>query len=350
MKATRGFSPIAAALLIVTLSTSRASGEISPRALLPAASATRVAAPPCQMSTTDAVWLDGALHAWDVVRAKDLKLAPVEPPVIVTYDRHCVYTALPFRPVKWTGTAYDTLVSLPNGKKIPPGVVSFAASIGQSSKGFFVMSLPSVWKAGGVTSTLGLEVLMQGVLVHEIMHTRQFYFVNPRLADLTRLYHLPDDISDDSLQGHFGGDPAYVKAYETERDLLFAAAAGPDDAQARGLARQALMRMRTRRARWFVAGEAKWRSLDDIFLTMEGLGQWAGLRAILGEGGRKLDDDATLKEWRRGGRYWTQDEGLALFLTIDRLCPGWQTMAFAPRPALAEKLLILAARDPNATP
>ena len=205
------------------------------------------------------------------------------------------------------------------------------------------MSLPSVWKAGGVASTLGLEVLMQGVLVHEIMHTRQFYFVTPRLAELNSLYHLPDDINEDSLQDHFAGDPVYVRAYEAERDLLFAAAAAPDEARACELARQALTLMRMRRARWFVGEEAKWRPLGDIFLTMEGLGQWAGLRSIVGGHGRKLDYDATLKAWRRGGRFWTQDEGLALFLTIDRLYPGWQRMAFAPRPALAEALLARAA-------
>jgi hypothetical protein len=302
------------------------------------------------MSASDEAWLNGALHAWDVVRAEDLKLTPVEPPTIVTFDGACQYIAPPSRPLSWTATAYDKVVSLPDGKQLPAGVVSFAASIGQTSRGFFVMSLPSVWKAGGVTSTLGLETLMQGVLVHEIMHTRQFYFVNPRLAELTRLYHLPDDISDDSLQDHFAGNSAYVQAYQAERDLLFAAAAAPDEARARALARQALTLMRSRRARWFVGDEAKWLPLDDIFLTMEGLGQWAGLRSIVAGQGRTLDDAATLTEWRRGGRYWTQDEGLALFLTIDRLYPGWQRAAFASRPALAQALLATAAGESNARP
>ena len=59
--------------------------------------------------------------------------------------------------------------------------------------------------------------------------------------------------------------------------------------------------------------------------------------------GPHLSKALALREVRRGGKYWTQDEGLALFLTIDRLLPGWQRQAFARRPQLAEALLAQAA-------
>ena len=349
MTSVRALSPIVLLVLATALSTRGVSAEPRSSGTAPFTSTNHKEPTSCRMPTADAEWLNRALRAWEVVREQDLKLAPVEPPEVITFDRDCVYTVPPARPAVWSARTYDRFILLPDGKPLPAGVVSFAATVGGSSKGFFVMSLPSVWKAGGVSSTLGLEVLMQGVFVHEIMHTRQFYFVNPRLAELTQRYHLPDDLSDDSLQDHFASHPAYVKDYEAERDLLFAAAAAPDDVTARKLASQALNLMQTRRARWFIADEAKWLPLDDIFLTMEGLGQWAGLRSVINEGHGKLDDRETLKEWRRGGRYWTQDEGLAIFLTVDRLYPGWQTKAFAPQPALAEELLRLATHLPPPT-
>jgi hypothetical protein len=261
----------------------------------------------------------------------------------VTLDAACTYTASPKRPIAWVATPYDKTFRLPTGEEAPAGVMSFAAPYGASARGFFVMSLPSVWRAGGVNSTLGLETMMEAVLIHEIMHTRQFYFANARVAELSKRYGLPDDINDDSVQRHFETNPAYVADYQDERDLLFAAAAAPDDAGARALARQALAKMRARRARWFTGADEQWGPLDDIFLAMEGLGQWAGYRWLIGDAGRRLDPGSALTEFRRGGRSWTQDEGLALMLVVDRLYPGWQKAAFAAKPALAEELLKRAA-------
>jgi hypothetical protein len=306
------------------------------------------AAQSCAMAPGDAAWIAGAVRAWETVRAADLKLAAVEPPTIVTFDAACAYIAPPARPLRWAASPHGKTVTLPDGQEIPAGVISFAASFGVRPKGFFVMSLPSVWRAGGVTSALGLETLMEAVFVHEIMHTRQFYFADPRLAELTKRYGLPDDISDDSLQDHFKADPAYVADYQAERDLLYAAAVATSQAQAQALAAQALERMRARRARWFTGAEAKWLPLDDLFLVMEGLGQWAGYRWLVGDKGRGLDPGATLTEFRRGGRFWTQDEGLALMLVVDRLRPGWQKAAFAAEPALAEALLAQAVEGAGA--
>src|SRR3569832_1451972 len=115
---------------------------------------------------------------------------------------------------------------------------------------------------------------MDGVLLHEMAHTRQFDAVAPIFAKLTEKNGVPDDISDDSLQEAYSKKADYVRDYEAERDLLYAAAAAPTDAEARTLATQALARMKERRAKWFTGTDEKWASIDDVFLTVEGLGQW----------------------------------------------------------------------------
>jgi hypothetical protein len=170
-------------------------------------------------------------------------------------------------------------------------------------------------------------------------HTRQFYFVNPRMAQLTAQYKLSDDIGDDSLQDTFQKDPAYVADYQAETDLLYAAAGASTDAEAKVLARQALAKMRARRARWFVGDAEKWKPLDEIFLTMEGLGQWAAYAWFTDKQGPNLNPAKVLPEVRRKRNRWTQDEGLALFLVVNRLVPNWQKRAFASNPELAESLL-----------
>ena len=137
--------------------------------------------------------------------------------------------------------------------------------------------------------------------------------------------------------------PLSFAAPETERDLLFAAAAAPGDARARALAGQALAQMKARRARWFTGPDEKWLGLDDVFLTMEGLGQWVAYWWFTSPQGLKIDPGVAQRELRRGGRRWTQDEGLALFLVVDRLVPGWQSRVFGTQAAMAEALLAAAA-------
>jgi hypothetical protein len=302
---------------------------------------------PCTLSDTDRQWMESALRHWRVVERDALKLAPVPYPKIVAFDAHCVATGTETRngAFAWQGTTHGGAVRLPDGKTAPVGPASFAApdSANGADAAYFVMSLPSVWQAKGVKSALGLPNLMDGVLLHEMAHTRQFKAVSPQMAALTAKYGLPDDISDDSLQEAFSKNPEYVRAYEAERDLLFAAADAPTDAQARALAGQALALMKQRQDRWFNGPDEKWRGIDDVFLTMEGLGQWVAYWWFTSPQGMKLDPAVARKEVRRGGKYWTQDEGLALFLVIDRLVPGWQLRTFGPEAALGQALLAAAA-------
>ncbi|MDG2523591.1 hypothetical protein P7B02_18840 [Caulobacter segnis] len=296
----------------------------------------------CLMTPEDSNFANRAIGAWSTTARQDLQLSAGERPTIVLFDQTCAYTAGPAGPVSWNGVAHGGQVKLPDGQAIPARVASFAAPFDENRKAFFVMALPSIWQGAGVDSALGLEGLMQGVLIHEMTHTRQFYYVSPRLAELTAQYGLPDDLSDDSLQAAFAKDEAYVAAYEDELGALFQALNARSETQARAYTRQALAKMRARRAQFFVGDNAKWAPLDDLFLTMEGLGQWAAFAWTTR--GRGVDTGTAVRELRRGGRFWSQDEGLVLFLLVDRLVPDWQSRAFDPvKPALAEELLALAA-------
>ena len=127
--------------------------------------------------------------------------------------------------------------------------------------------------------------------------------------------------------------------------MVMLLAVAPSDVEARHHARTALRLIRARRDRWFTGSAAKWRPLDEIFLTMEGLGQWLALRWLSTPAAGVPAGVDILAAVRRSGKYWTQDEGLALFLTIDRLVPDWQSRAFAARPEPSEILLQRAARS-----
>jgi hypothetical protein len=295
----------------------------------------------CEMSLSDRDWIDHALGDWRFAEVHELRLQPKPLPPIEIFDGHCQYVSSSnASPPEWKGSTHGATVSLPDGSKIPAGVVSFAAPVaGQTDAGFFVISLPSVWRANDVQSGLGLERLMEGVFLHEMTHTRQFYFVNPTMERLTKVNHLPDDISDDSLQDTFSKNPDYVLDYNQEVDLLYEAASASSDDKARRIAKTALAHIRARRAKWFTGKLAYWTEVDDVFLTMEGLGQWIAYAWLTDPKGANVAPAVALPEVRRKRNHWTQDEGLALFLVIDRLVPSWQDLAFANRPELAESLL-----------
>ena len=301
----------------------------------------------CAMSPEDKAWVEVSLSNWRVAERELLRLEPAPMPLILVADATCVYQALPDADGRadWRSEPHHGAVPLPGGEQVPLGPLSFAAPASGDAAGFLVMTLPSVWRAAGVDSEIGLSALMDGVMLHEIMHTRQFEFIAPKLTAL----NAPDDLDDDSLQARWKDNAAYVAAFEAERDALFAAALASDDEDARAKAAEALSLMRARRERFFVGADATWAAYDDIFLTMEGLGQWIAYAWYV-RTRPEMTPDAIRAVVRRGGKYWSQDEGLALFLVIDRLVPGWQAYGFATEPDFAEALLARAAGEVRLAP
>lgn len=289
------------------------------------------------MTGADRAWLEAALANWQRAARQDLRLPDAPLPDVHAIDAVCAYTLPAGDFAAMRGERHGGRVPLPNGEPVRLGPISFAFD-----RDRFVMSLPSVWRAAGVTSELGLEKLMDGVLLHEIMHTRQSQLAAELLDPIAAAHGLEETLSDDLLQKVFENDPAYLATYREEVSTLFAAAAAEDDAAARGLAAHALHLMRARRARWFTGRNAHFAALDDIFLTMEGMGQWLIYRYFVSPEGGLVPAEHALTAVRRGGRWWSQDEGLALMLVVDRLLPDWQQRAFRDPDWRAERLLAAA--------
>lgn len=110
---------------------------------------------------------------------------------------------------------------------------------------------------------------------------------------------------------------------DDERNGLYEALANPDG-DARRAVRDALAAADERRTRWFAGADGVYADLEDVFLNMEGAAQWAAYRIALRHAGTDADAWDVLTRFRRGGRFWSQDVGLALFLAADAYAPGWQ--------------------------
>jgi hypothetical protein len=203
------------------------------------------------------------------------------------------------------------------------------ANLDRRTGPYFVMAAPSYWgKMGrGQENDTGLT----GVFLHEFAHTRQILGMRDVIGPIDSTWRYPEELDDDAVQKHFGGDSVYVAEYLAERDLLYRAAAAPTDEEARTLAREALAMMKRRHARWFTGDRAEFAILDDTFLSLEGAGQWVAAAWLAHPKGGRMTRDAAVAKMLGRRRWWAQDEGLALFLVIDRLLPKWPLLVFNER-------------------
>jgi hypothetical protein len=220
------------------------------------------------------------------------------------------------------------MVTLPDGDEMPAVVTSFANS--NAGVNFFVMSTPSVWREGGMEGRgLGLETLMTAVLLHEGMHVAQIPTYGAQITELAEQYDLPESFNDDSIQERFESEAEFSASVAEEIELLFAAAAAPSDADVRRLAAQARALMQERHDRWFTGVDSYFRVAEDLWLVMEGSGQWAGYTWLTSHDGAAVSAELAMPAFGRRGRRWTQDQGLAIFLVIERFGGDWKKHIFA---------------------
>ncbi|HYD44656.1 MAG TPA: hypothetical protein VEA79_05260 [Phenylobacterium sp.] len=295
----------------------------------------------CKFQDADADWATEAMQAWAIARDDLLKVPEAETPArLILYDAACTFTV---DADPWRAAAHGGEIETPDGGKLPAKVASFAAAFGEGQP-FLVMALPSIWEAQGVKSDLGLPTMLTGVFLHEMTHTRQMTGLYPRIGAFQKAYG-GSDFDDDIVQTRFEANAAFKAGIDAERDLLYRAAAAATDAEARALARQAHARIAARRAKWFTGKDAMFAEAEDTFLTLEGSGQWVAYAWLTKHPlGAEIEPATALTAFRRGGRKWSQDEGLALFLVIDRLVPDWQARVFSDEPASALQLLAEATR------
>lgn len=304
----------------------------------------RTSAAECSPEPEDAAWLDKTIKAWHAVRNDQLKLKPANLPWIVLFDEKCVLNINPNlrqfvisngqtpRTITLAGekaTVYsarhDGNILLPDSQKIPAQIVSFAAAYEGGKRSFFVAALPSIWaKAEHLKGEKDLATLVRGVYIHELTHTyhRNFF---ARLSVLEKQLTDVEDFDDDVIQNIFSKDEIFRKAYVDEIALANAAVNEPGLEMKRKTAKRLLDAMKQRRKQFYSGENKKFEEVEDIFLTMEGVANWAGYRAAVGDGLSPQDASRLI---RRGGRKWSQEAGILLFMIIDPLMPNWQRTAF----------------------
>lgn len=302
-------------------------------------------APSCALSPADQDWLNRAMAAWNYTSAEITGIGRVKRITPVFFDDKCVVassTAMNGGPVVWAPRAFRGQVPLPNGQRIPPGVISFAMGDESGGDNFFVMSTPSVWRAAGKSENgLGsLELLMIAVVLHEATHVAQMPTYGERIGRLATANKLPEDFNDDSIQERFEGKREFKDSVGREIDLLLAAATAKERAEAIRLAREARSVMKARQQRWYSGTDSYLAEAEDVFLTLEGSAQWAAHQWLIDPRGGAVDPRAAFGSFAWRGKWWSQNEGFALFMALDRLTSGsWKKHAFGDGAKTALQML-----------
>lgn len=313
-----------------------------------------VSAPAQQPAKLD--WLSKWFNAWDLVSRQVLSLSAEPAPEMLFYDSTYVYTtsavsapkgiaikgpALSGKQLAWKKMPHKGELILPDGQKVPVGLMSFAGSA-KDGKSFFVMGAPSFWKTAGVKSDeLGLDNLLTGVFLHEFSHIRQFNGFGTMVGAIESSHAFGGiEMSDDIVQDHFKKDSAYIKDFRFETGKFYEAAFAASTEQARSLAKEGLDMLRSRHAKYFTDDKAILSELDHIFLSMEGMGQYLAVAWLIHPKGGNLSLDTAVDGFRRKRNQWSQEEGLALFLLLTKLTtPDWKATMFSEKPVSVIALL-----------
>lgn len=314
----------------------------------------------CELKIDEAKWLDGTINAWNAIRKNELELPPSGLPWTVLFDDKCVYNinadsklfsaGNETRQVERTmageqlliaSSPHNGMIALPDGQSIPAQLISFAANFDGNKRSFFVAALPSVWAgAEHLKHEKNVEKLVRSVYIHELTHTyhRNFF---ARLDAIENGLPDADIFDDDIVQNTFSKNEKFNKAYTEEIALANDAAIETNAAKKRSIAKRLLDRIKERRAMYYTGKDLKFTEIEDIFLTMEGVANWAAYRAAIADG---LSENEASGLIRRGGKYWSQEHGILLFMIIDSLSLNWQKAAFSKRPASIVSLLERAVR------
>ena len=272
--------------------------------------------------------------AWKLVSKKIFKIDKVKPVDFVFFDDKYIYSTsttsikngslvkgfnLMNLAFQWQKKLHNDSIILPDKSVVPINLMSFAAeNSSDSSKPFFVMPLPSFWLQAGVSSKdLGLDNLITGVFIHEFSHSQQMQNFGKKITSFEKESNFETEFTDDIVQTIFGEDTIYLKHYQEEINLLYQSVS--NNTLNKKIVKKGLSLMEQRHEVFFKNKYENLKILDNFFLTMEGLGQYAMFLWLTHADGGNIKREIAREGVRRGGKWWSQEEGFALFLILDKL-------------------------------
>jgi hypothetical protein len=201
-----------------------------------------------------------------------------------------------------------------------------------------------MWRDAGGGAMPPSSELLQTRMIAELAKSDWLEQAAARLDALSTRYGLPRSLGEDAIRTKVQSLSGFREALDAERDVLFQAAGAHDAAIRRELVARGLALVRERRATYLSGDGDPGAAIEDIYLALEGRGQWASYQFVQARAPSATDSDV-LTFVRDQREFWLREEGLALFLLLDDLVPRWQARVFGRAPEAPFALLEEALRE-----
>ena len=298
-------------------------------------------------------WIQDVLDNWERACRRDLHVSAEPLPWIIFYDDIQAWHLKPDErllpphkvssvSLRFTGRTYTLIQVAHQGDRLwAPGREAIridlakpraaAMPYGNDQKSFFIAPLPALYhRLASADQASNLDELFLGIAAHELTHTRHLVYGVQQIKRLRARYKLPESLDDNIIEQEFGANDEYKRLYGEERKLMTSAIMAGDLDDCRRKVEQVLSSSQRRKERFFVGDKKGYSDLEDIFLAMEGMAMWVQYRTARKRAPAGEDWLKTLVTLSERTDAWSQEEGLGLFLLIDRLVPGWQKRFLAP--------------------
>jgi hypothetical protein len=197
-------------------------------------------------------------------------------------------------------------------------------------KSFFISPVARYFhRLGPPDQAQFLAILLAGLNIHELTHTRQLNHVIPQVLKAQKKYSLPESLDDNTIERTFEAKEDYKKLFFEEKTHLWNAVFANDRDSVNRELKTALDLAAKRKKNFFVGDHEGFKHVDDIFLALEGSAMWAQYQAILKYATPGPTPKQVLFMMLQATSSWSQEEGLALFMIINKLVPGWQKSFFS---------------------
>ena len=307
-------------------------------------------APNCQFAAADSAWLSTAIAGWRRIGEPRLQQRAVPLPHLVLFDPGCVHR-LDVSSTGWRvrSAGHEGRIRLPNGHVIPPIGVGITSPTANDTAIFLALALPESWRGdpryrGTNDSRQNWERYLVEAFTHEMAHAVMLPGLLRRLRALEASIY-PDTLEDNLVQSRFRGNRDFARAVARETDLFYRVAQGSTLRIRREYARLALASMQERRQRYYVGELASWGEMEQTFLDLEGVAQWAAFGHAAGTLPPGPTFQRVLAQFRPTREFWSEDQGFAMILALDALVPAWQSRLISATPTTSFDLLSQALAD-----
>ncbi|MGX1929370.1 hypothetical protein [Flagellimonas sp. 2504JD4-2] len=299
--------------------------------------------------------LDSWFGAWELVSQDIYKLPTYQPVDFIFFDDKMVYSTsrvtiaeghdfdgptLFSQDLAWKYKAHNGMITLPDGAEIPVGIMSFAGPLdNQKSDTFFIMPLPTFWKNAGVDSrNLSYASFLTGIFVHEFSHTQQMGTFGKAVSKIEANHQFAHVLTDNIVEDYMAENSIYVEQFKKEVSMIYKALEA-DSGEITIEASKILSMINKRHDQHFTDSLSILKRLDNLFLTMEGVGEYNMYAWLSHPEGGKLSPQQALEGTRRGK--WSQDEGLGLAILLSKISPPeeWGGQLFGQGSATLVELL-----------